>query len=151
MQQEVLTQEKEVKISPEALEVANCYLTTLSIHDTALALDLPDHVIAEYVNKREVKAYVDAIFLDRGYMNRYKLQDLLENIIDEKIIEMKDSGVYSSKDIVDIIKLANDMRKSEMDSINKTTSINKQVNIQQNNYNDQNYVNLLSDIMSGKQ
>ena len=143
---------QDIKISPEALEIANAYLQTMSIKDTASLLGIAEHTVAEYIDKREVKSYVDAVFLEQGYMNKYKLQSLLTDIIDNKLEEVAESGIYSQKDIVDILKLAHDMRMKEIDAINKanSSSINKQINIQQNNYSDQNYVNLLNEIMNGK-
>lgn len=107
-----------VKISPEGLEVANTYLATGSISQTAKLLCVPELEISTYLNRREVKKYVDQVFMDQGYRNRNKLFSLLDDIIDQKVQEAVESETYSKKDIVEIIALMHKMRMEEIKANN---------------------------------
>jgi len=152
MQQMTITEQNDndVTISPEALEVANYYITCLDIKTTAKVLDITQERVTHYLNIKEVKRYVDTIFLDQGYLNKYKLQSLLDSVIEKKLEEMEESELYSDKDILDMIKLAHDMRMKEIAAMQKNEeAIGKQINIQQNNYGDSNYGDLLNRIMGG--
>ena len=134
-----------VKISPEHLEIVNVYLSSMSLTETAKALGIPEELVSETLDKKEIKRYIDNVFLDLGYMNRFKLANLLEDIIEEKIAEAKESGMYTKKDLVDLLTLAHKMR---MDEIKASTekSPDKQVNIQQNNYGE-NYGELMKKLL----
>jgi hypothetical protein len=79
-----------IKMSPEGLEVANTYLQLGSITDVCDRLSLDENTVSEYLNKREIKQYIDQVYLDTGYRNRFKLADTLDNIIDEKLNEAEE-------------------------------------------------------------
>ena len=61
------------RISPEGLEIANAYLELGSIPAVCTRLQIDEAKASEYLAKREVKAYVDQVYLDTGYRNRFKL------------------------------------------------------------------------------
>lgn len=103
-----------VKISPEALEVANTYLVTGSLQETATQLGVPQDQVAQLIATREAKAYIDQVYLDQGYRNRSRLAGLLDRIIESKLEEAEETGIYSDKDLVDIIKLVHQMRQDEI-------------------------------------
>ena len=65
----------EYTVSPELFEVTTQYAKTLSIEETAKALDLPKQTVVAILDKKEAKRYIDAIFLEQGYMHRNKLND----------------------------------------------------------------------------
>ena len=144
------------EISPEMLEVAQSYLSTNSIVDTAEHLDLPTHVVAKYLEKREVRAFVDSVFLETGYRCRHKLGATLDAVIEAKLEEMSDAEVTSSKDISELLALAQKFRKDELDhqlkvlkiqaEMNKT--FNSTVNIQDNSIEGSNYGSLLSKLLT---
>ena len=69
-----------IRMSPEGLEVANTYLQLGSITDVCDKLSLDENTVSEYLNKREIKQYIDQVYLDTGYRNRFKLADTLDNI-----------------------------------------------------------------------
>jgi len=50
-----------VKIAPEALEVANCYLQLNDPRQVAAELDLDVELVTDYLKRREVKAYIDSV------------------------------------------------------------------------------------------
>lgn len=134
-----------VKISPEHLEIVNVYLSTMSLAETAKALSVPEELVSDTLEKKEIKRYIDSVFLDLGYMNRFKLANLLEEIIEEKIVEAKESGMYTKKDLVDLLTLAHKMRMDEIKASSEK-SPDKQVNIQQNNYGE-NYGELMKKLL----
>ena len=81
-------------ISPEGLEVANCYLQFGNIK------------VVELINKREVKRYIDTVYLDLGYRNKNNIGSLLDEMIQSKLEEAQETGVYSSKDLADLLQMA---------------------------------------------
>ena len=65
-----------IKMSPEGLEVANTYLKLGSITDVCKRLSLDENTVSEYLNKREIKTYIDQVYLDTGYRLYSTLQSI---------------------------------------------------------------------------
>jgi hypothetical protein len=86
------------------------------------AMALSENAVAETLNKREVKQYIDTVYLDTGYRNRNNIASLLDNIIASKLEEAEETGVYSKKDLSDLLSLAHKMR---MDEIKAQTELEK--------------------------
>lgn len=147
MTQEILNPHESYALSPEALEFTNVYLSTLDLEDTAqqLGIDLED--AQKYLRKKEVKRFLDNVFLEQGYTSRFKLKDLLTTVIESKIEEAQETGVYTSKDLYDLIKLMMDMRAQEIKLLEQDKGPAKQTNVQVNNYND-NLSNLISGLVN---
>lgn len=145
-----------VQISPEALEVANCYLQTQDIRVVADELALPVDLVTDIMNRREVKAYIDHVFLDSGFNNRYKMRRAMDAIIAKKFAEMEESDMGSSKDIVEIMALSHKMTMDILDRQIKLEQIRaekatpkSQVNVQINDSGASNYDKLLTKLMGG--
>lgn len=146
-----------VQISPEALEVANCYLQTQDIRAVSDELSIPVDLVTDIMNRREVKAYIDHVFLDTGFNNRYKMRRAMDAIIAKKFQEMEESETGSNKDIVEIMALSHKMTMDILDRQIKLEQIRtekggpkSQVNVQINNEpNASNYDKLLSKLMGG--
>lgn len=102
------------KISPESVEIANTYLMYGNIKAVSEHLHIPAQVVSEYLNKREVKQYIDTVYLDLGYRNRSNIASLLDEMISSKLEEARESGVYSSKDLADLLQMAHKMRMDEI-------------------------------------
>lgn len=119
------------RLQPEHFDVANAYLQFGTVEATSQNTGLPQHTIVSTLNTPEVKRYLDGIYLDLGYRNKSKLGELLDKIIDQKIEEAQETGVYTSKDLVDLIQLAHKMRIDEIKA-NKDESTT--VNIGGGNY-----------------
>ena len=49
-------------ISPEGLEVANCYLQFGNIRAVCEYLAVPENKVVDILNKREVKKYIDTVY-----------------------------------------------------------------------------------------
>jgi predicted HTH domain antitoxin len=124
-------------ISPEALEVANCYLQLQDLTKTAETLDMPTELVSQLLSKREVKAYIDNVFFNLGFNNRFKMRSAMDAILTKKFQEMEESETGSSKDIAELMALSHKMTMEEMSKqieLEKLrqTNIKSQVNVQIN-------------------
>ena len=124
-------------ISPEGLEVANSYLTFGNIRAVVEQLGVQENKVVELLNKREVKKYIDTVYLDMGYRNKNKIAGLLDEMIESKLEEAKESGVYSNKDLADLLQMAHKMRMDEIKAqaeLEKAqaTNVKSQTNVQIN-------------------
>ena len=115
------------RISPEGLEIANAYLELGSIPAVCSRLQIDEAKASEYLAKREVKAYVDQVYLDTGYRNRFKLAETLDTLIDKKMEEAEESEVYTSKDLADLVGMAHKIR---MDELKAQTELEKHEHLQ---------------------
>lgn len=150
---------KEELISPEGLEVAQAYLTCRDIGETARVLGLPAHVVSNELSSREVRRYVDNVFMDVGYRNKYKLGNALDTIIDMKMEEIDESEIGSSKDISELLTLAHKFRMDELNLEIKREQLHVSAtkieagtvnNVQINDTGGTNYNNLLATLMAVK-
>ena len=97
------------KMSPEGLEIANAYLEYGNIQETATALAVDENTISEWLGKREVKAYIDSVYLDTGYRNRFKIGNILDEVIEQKLKELLAeqafiNGVIASQKYMNVAK-----------------------------------------------
>ena len=141
---------KLVKMAPENLEVANAYLSTGSALVAANSLGCTPDQVYEILEKSEVKDYVNSVYLDQGYRNRFRLAELLDEVIEKKLEEARDSDQYSSKDLVDIIALAHKVSEDHRKDAKATTNI-KQQNVQINSpFGEGNYGKLMEKLLNGQ-
>lgn len=137
---------KLVKLAPENLETANLYLSSGSAPAVAAELQTDLSKVYEVLEKKEVKEYINSVYLDQGYRNRFKLADLLDEVIENKLQEARDSEVYSAKDLVDIIALAHKISEDHRKE-SKTTVTNQQ-NVQINSpFGEGNYGELMEKLL----
>jgi hypothetical protein len=137
-----------VAISPEALEVANCFLATQDMQQVAEQLEIP----LQIMSRREVKAYIDHVFIEAGFNNRFKIREIMDVIIKKKMQELDEADIGSTKDIADLLALSH---KMTMEHLDKQIALEKirasapqtQVNIQENNYGDSKYGKLLHELL----
>jgi hypothetical protein len=132
MKNEIVT-----KMSPEGLEIANTYLELGNIQAVCIRMNLDENTIQEYLGKREIKAYIDQVYLDTGYRNRFKLANTLDDIIERKLEESEESQIYTNKDLADLIQMAHKMRMDEIKAMAelekaKTSNVKNQTNVQIN-------------------
>lgn len=135
-------------ISPEGLDIACTYLENKSDTKlTAEVLGLPVAEVHRYLQKREVKAYIDNLYFESGFRNRDRMAAVMDEVIAQKLEEMDDTGMGSSKDILEILKEAHAMKMKEMEMEIKMTAAKKEASpaiaVQVNN----NYNELLGKIM----
>ena len=125
------------QIAPEALSVAEAYLKSMNIADTAGDLGISEQEVTTYLAKKEVKRYVDTVFMDVGYRNKFKLASALDGIIEQKLEELDESDMGSNKDIADLLALAHKMRMEELKAQTELvkaehSQIKQQTNVQIN-------------------
>jgi len=124
-------------IDPEGLEIANCYLQTQSLTKVAEELGVSTELVASQLNRREVKSYIDQVFKDVGFNNRFKMRRAMDMLISKKFQELDEAGVGSSKDIADLLALSHKMTIEQLDreiALEKVraNNIKSQVNVQIN-------------------
>ena len=89
---------KEVtKISPEGLEVANSYLQFGNIKGVVEQLGVRENAVVEILNKREVKRYIDTVYLDMGYRNKNNIASVLDEMIQSKLEEAQETEFTLTK------------------------------------------------------
>lgn len=140
-------------IDPEGLEIANCYLQTQSLSQVAEDLGISTELVATTLARREVKGYIDGVFRDMGFNNRFKMRKAMDALISKKFQELDEAGVGSSKDIADLLALSHKMSMEQLDreiQLEKVraNNIKSQVNVQINdNGANSNYGSLLEKLM----
>jgi len=150
-----MSKEIATKMSPEGLEIANSYLEHGSIPAVASKLRVSQNEVSEILNKREIKQYIDTVFLDTGYRNRFKLAETLDMLIEKKLEESEETQMYTNKDMADLIQLAHKMRMEEIKAQTemekaKAMTVKTQVNIQDNSgspFGQGNYGELIKKLM----
>lgn len=124
-------------ISPEGLSAANCYLQNPDVNKVSDILGVPAHVVADILDRKEVRAYINSIFFSTGFNNRFQVRDLMDTLIKKKLQDMDESDIGSSKDITELLALSHKMTVELMDKelqIEKIRagSLKSQTNIQIN-------------------
>jgi hypothetical protein len=140
-------------ISPEGLEIANCYLQLQDIEKVAEELDITRDMVSTYLSKKEVKSYIDNVFMNLGFNNRFKMRRAMDAVLQKKFQEMEESETGSSKDIAELLALSHKMsmdelsRQIELEKL-RQSSVKTQTNIQINN-GDTKYETLIRQLVSG--
>jgi hypothetical protein len=117
-----MSNEVSTRISPEGIEIANSYLEVGDVDSVSRDLAIPKDEVVDYLNKREVKKYIDSVYLDAGYRNKFKLASVLDAMIEKKLEEAEESDMYTSKDLADLVLMAHKMR---MDEVKAQTEMEK--------------------------
>lgn len=144
----------ELTISPEGLELANAYLEAGGdVRKAAEVIQVSESKAVDLINKAEVKRYIDQVYLDLGYRNRFKIAEVLDEMIDSKLEEARESELYSSKDLMEIMKLAHQIRMDEakLSQQAQETHIKNQTNVQINDnstFGSGNYGKLMDKLLS---
>jgi hypothetical protein len=146
-----------IKIAPEALEVANCYLQLNDPRKVALELDLDVETVTDMLKRREVKQYIDSVFFDSGYNNRFLMRRAMDALIKQKFQELEEAGAGSQKDIAELLALSHKMsmdlmdKEIQLEKIRSGTAPQKQVNVQINEGLDgSKYSKLVQQLISGE-
>jgi hypothetical protein len=124
-------------LDPVMLAIANDYLSGKSIETISDEYDLTSDRVTSVLEQREVKAYVDSVFATQGYLNRVKRINLINRVIDQKLEEAVETGIYSKKDLLDWMK-----HLQEIEESTKPKRTGPAVAVQINNYD-----KLMKDLM----
>jgi ribosomal protein S8 len=147
-------EEKTLALAPEALTIANTYLKTLDVSATARELNIDSTYIAAYLRKSEVKLYLNSVFLDQGYLNKFRLSDTLNELIQNKLDSLREAETTSNKDILELLQFAHKMRmdemKAEVEYEKAKSAIKNQKNIQINNNFGENYSKFMEKLLGDK-
>lgn len=151
-----VTPAETLDISPEALEIANAYLQSQDLMTVSVELNIPMEMVSQYLSRKEVKAYIDQVFFNLGFNNRFKMSEAMDAIIKKKFQELEDSEMGSTKDIADLLALKHKMTMDELDRQIKLetlrqSNIKNQVNVQINEgFSDgTKYGDLIQKLMTG--
>ena len=143
-------------IAPESLEVANCYLQLQDARKVADELDLPITLVTEILSRREVKSYVDHVFMDTGFNNRFEMRAAMDALIKKKFQEMHEADVGSTKDISELLALSHKMsmdlldREIQLEKARQSSAPQRQVNVQINEGLDgSKYSHLINRLLTG--
>jgi hypothetical protein len=146
-----------VRVAPEFLEVANCYLQLTDPKKVADELDLPVDTVSEILKRREVKSYIDSVFFDTGYNNRFLMRRAMDALIKQKFQELEEAQSGSTKDISELLMMSHKMamdlmdREIQLEKIRAGTGPQKQVNVQINDgLGDSKYSQLVHKLISGE-
>ena len=146
-----------LQIAPEALEVANCYLQLQDARRVADELELPVTLVTEILARREVKSYVDHVFMDTGFNNRFEMRAAMDALIKKKFQEMHEADVGSTKDITELLALSHKMsmdlldREIQLAKAQQASAPQRQVNVQINEGLDgSKYSHLINRLLSGE-
>ena len=146
-----------VRISPEALEVANAYLQLNDARAVAQELDLDPEVVTSLLAKRELKSYIDSVFFDSGYNNRFLMRRAMDALIKQKFSELEESQTGSTKDIAELLQMSHKMSMDLMDreiqlaKAQQAVGPQKQVNVQINDALDgSKYSQLVQRLITGE-
>jgi hypothetical protein len=142
-----------IEIAPEALEIANCYLQLQDIRQVADELDTTVDRVHQVLRQREVRAYIDHVFMDVGFNNRFKMRSAMDALLRQKFQDLEESQTGSSKDIADLLALSHKMRMEELDrelaleKLRRGDAPKTQTNIQINDSGGANYNQLLNRLL----
>ena len=127
------------EIDPQYLAIANEYLSGRSIPEISTLFAVSMDRVTSIIDRPDTKRYIDNVLMSQGFLHRQKRLDLINKVIDSKLEEALDSGVYSKKDLLEWIKLINEME-------DKATPKGPKVAVQNNTTN--NYAALMQDLLS---
>lgn len=139
-------------ISPEGLEVSNCYLQTPDIHKVAETLNIPPATVSEILDRREVRAYINSVFFSLGFNNRFQIRELMDALIKKKLQDMDEADLGSGKDITELLALSHRITMETLDKeiqLEKIRagSLKQQTNIQINDTGGSKYSSLIQQLL----
>ena len=124
-------------LDPVMLALANDYLSGKGIDEISEEYGISEDRVTSVIEKKEVKNYIDSVFATQGYLNRIKRINLINSVIDQKIQEAVETGIYSKKDLLDWMK-----HLQEVETSLKPKQTGPAVAVQINNYD-----KLMKDLM----
>src|SRR6056300_99241 len=116
-------------LDPVMLALANDYLSGKAIDELADEYGISEDRVTSVIEKKEFKNYIDSVFATQGYLNRIKRINLINSVIDQKIQEAVETGIYSKKDLLDWMK-----HLQEVETALKPKQQGPAVAVQINNY-----------------
>ena len=139
MKQEVLAPKHDVdalnksletpKLDPVLLSIANDYLDGQDINQISKEYGVTEDRLAAALDQTEVRKYIDNVYVTQGYLNRVRRMNLVNQVIEQKVQDALESGVWSKRDLLDWMKHLNELEETA-----KPKKAAPQVALQINNY-----------------
>jgi len=103
-----------IHLQPEYLEVANLYLQSQDTREVADSLGIPQSDVGQILKRPDVKGYINQVFFDVGFNNRFRLRKAMDALIQQKFQELEESQTGSSKDISELLALSHKMTMEQL-------------------------------------
>ena len=118
-------------------QIVSLYTDGVDIKDIALELGTTASAIRRVLNKPEIKNVTNQLILDYGLALKAEKLRLLNKIVEEKLKEIDNSddktiADATNKDVVDLIKIMDDMQKEKEKKDLGTSSNNIYLNLLNN-------------------
>ena len=114
MKQEVLAPKHDIdalnksletpKLDPVLLSIANDYLDGQDIDQISKEYGVTQDCVAAALDQTEVRKYIDNVYVTQGYLNRVRRMNLVNQVIEQKVQDALESGVWSKRDLLDWMK-----------------------------------------------
>lgn len=139
-------------IDPESLSVANCFLECQDVETTASNMGIDKELAVSILARKEVKAYIDGVFLSMGFNNKFRMRSAIDALIQQKFQELEESGTGSSKDIAELLEMSHRFTMQEYDKMIqveklRSSNVKNQLNVQINDNAGSNYTNLIENLL----
>ncbi len=125
------------ELDPVILGIANEHIRGQSHQEIADVFGVSQDRVAQVLDRREVKQYVDQVYLSQGYLNRFKRLELINQVIQKKVEDAILGEDLTKKDLLEWLRLLQDMDKTARPQ-QKGPTVAVQVN---------NYDSLMRDLM----
>lgn len=100
-------------MSPEQQIIVDKYLELNDPDRVAIALNTPKDKVLKILKNPSVRRYIDELYLQKGFANKHKIQRTLDKMIEQKVEEAEEAGVYTKKDLADLLELSHKFRIAE--------------------------------------
>jgi len=128
------------KLDPVYLSIANDSLAGKDVSAIAKEYDISPDLVTTVLDKKEVQNYINGVILNQGYLNRSKRLQVINKVIEHKLEEALETGVYSKKDLLDWLKHLNDVETNIKPKKEQGPGVAIQIN---------NYDKLMNDLFEG--
>ena len=127
------------KLDPVLLAIANDYLAGEGVDKISKEYGVTQDRVAAVLDKDDVRKYIDNVYVTQGYLNRVRRMALVNQVIEQKVQDALESGVWSKRDLLDWMKHLNELEETA-----KPKKASPQVAVQINNYD-----KLMKDLFNG--
>ena len=127
------------KLDPVLLAIANDYLAGEGVDKISKEYGVSQDRVAAVLDKDDVRKYIDNVYVTQGYLNRVRRMKLVNQVIEQKVQDALESGVWSKRDLLDWMKHLNELEETA-----KPKKASPQVAVQINNYD-----KLMKDLFNG--
>ena len=137
---------KPVQLSPEDTAVCESYIHYKgNVTEVARELQMPKQDVIAALNEPLAKQYLDTMFLSHGHLSRYKLAEMLNDILEKKLEEYEEAEIPPDIKLDKLLDIMLKLRDQEIKQLPKKEEVRNQTNVQING--GQNYMDLVSKLI----